>query len=108
MVAKKRWLAAALVSLALAYPASVGPATYAEWRGRISRPVFRAVYAPVLAVAGIEHPWNPVRAYVGWWDALCVRLKRKDTLRDDERAQRETLRPAVERGAAREAERRAD
>lgn len=92
---KKRWLAAGLLWLVLAYPLGRGPAAYAVVRGWLPVAYEQTLYAPLEAVLPRDspptktlvflngahfvlcRPPNPravwLYRYVDWWTALARR-----------------------------------
>ena len=63
---KKRWRAALLLWLAVGYPASLGPASYAYARGWLAR---ETAYAPFWPLAHVYENTG-LKAYDHWWLAL--------------------------------------
>ena len=72
----RRWsiALALLLGLALAYPASEGPAVYAAARSWLPHEVYAAAYAPFLDSIGRPRRfWQPFRSYHYWWHKLAMR-----------------------------------
>ncbi len=74
---RKRWLAAGLLSLVIAYPASVGPMLYAYQRGWLPGPAYSAVARPFdfLYDTPLDRVW---RRYTIFWLALGNRHAESD------------------------------
>ena len=70
---RKRWWAAAVLLLLVAYPASVGPIGYGFGRGWVPSNIALAYVAPMTALFGPSE-YSPVGAafndYADWWYVL--------------------------------------
>ena len=71
---KKRWWAAGLLWLPVAYSLSLGPASYAVGRGWMSpavRTASDAFYAPLVGAINRRLPLSePLAEYANWWAML--------------------------------------
>jgi hypothetical protein len=71
---RKRWIAAAVLWLVVAYPVSMGPLVYADVMGLVPEEasLFYAAYIPVFWIAELTGCEAGLQAYVDWWEALAV------------------------------------
>lgn len=68
---RKRWIAAIVLLLLLAYPATLGPANYALVRRWLPPGPFFKVYQPLMSMMDEEH--GLLRRYATWWAELGMR-----------------------------------
>ena len=72
---RKRWAAAAVLWIVVAYPLCAGPALYCHARGWLSSDLYNAAFNTPLNYA-LRNPFGDAigfTAYIAWWARLGLR-----------------------------------
>jgi hypothetical protein len=68
---KKRWIAVAVLGLAIGYPTSLGPALYCMSRGVLPEPLYNVYATPVGFLIQRQPRLEQLSIpYLGWWRTL--------------------------------------
>ena len=76
---RKRWAAVFVLLLAVAYPASIGPAAFATVSGYLPYRTYAGIYGPLTPFA-MSRWWVRLgmEEYVAWWIRLAERHSGND------------------------------